>query len=487
MFDLFYVSTSRQSVCHNFTKVKTRFNHARHLIIDGDISDIVNAAKSQSFTKMFWILMDGWTLSDNFDMSWAPIEWDTRYVHLWPCTGSEPLKSGLSLWPADIDLSNYDVKYVDQDAVKPLPYDLFFITRNENDNKYLDILRSRCTNTITSIRCTDDIFDSIKQAANLSTSDMYWIMVDSSILSDDFDLSWMPDLWERKYVHAWQCEGGMPIVDGISLWPKSYNIEKFGNEIKFIDVIAADTVEYDIFFISYKEPNADANYEKLRSRYPNAKRVHGIKGIHNAHKQCAKLSSTAMFWTVDGDTIIDDDFKLDYRPSIWESNYLHLWYTRNPVNDLVYGYGGIKLWPKWALLNFDGNWLDFTTSVGNIKIIDNVVATTEFNTSAYDAWRSGFRESVKLCSDISRTGSQENFDRLLIWVNKANRVPFAQDTVQGARDGLAYFVKFSQKPQLLQRINDFEWIYVMYMTGKVSHPLEISRDYMSKMLNYQYV
>lgn len=45
---------------------------------------------------------------------------------------------------------------------------------------------------------------------------------------------------------------------------------------------------YDIVFISYNEPTADANYAALKERFPIAKRVHGVKGIHQAHIKAAK-------------------------------------------------------------------------------------------------------------------------------------------------------------------------------------------------------
>ena len=45
---------------------------------------------------------------------------------------------------------------------------------------------------------------------------------------------------------------------------------------------------YDIVFISYEEPNADDVYAELKERYPMAKRVHGVKGIHQAHIAAAK-------------------------------------------------------------------------------------------------------------------------------------------------------------------------------------------------------
>ena len=62
---------------------------------------------------------------------------------------------------------------------------------------------------------------------------------------------------------------------------------------------------YDIVFISYKEPNADDNWEALKSRFPNAKRIHGVKGIHQAHIAAANKCFTKMFWIVDGDAMTD--------------------------------------------------------------------------------------------------------------------------------------------------------------------------------------
>ena len=66
---------------------------------------------------------------------------------------------------------------------------------------------------------------------------------------------------------------------------------------------------FDIFFISYQEPNADVNFAILQDRFPIAQRVHGVKGIHQAHKEAAKKALTKMFYVVDGDALVEDDFK----------------------------------------------------------------------------------------------------------------------------------------------------------------------------------
>jgi hypothetical protein len=214
---------------------------------------------------------------------------------------------------------------------------------------------------------------------------------------------------------------------------------------------------YDLFFISYGEVNAEKNWQNLATRFPHAKHVKNITGIHNAHKRCAILSCTKMFWTIDADTIVHDSFNFDFHVNDWDRKYLHVWYTNNPVNDLVYGYGAIKLWPKNILLEFDSSWLDLTTTVGSMKLIEEVVATTEFNVSQYDSWKSGFREAVKLSRDIATTKNPASIDRLLTWLTKSNDVLFAIFAVMGARAGLDYYTQCTSTDDL-QLINDFDWL-----------------------------
>ena len=47
-------------------------------------------------------------------------------------------------------------------------------------------------------------------------------------------------------------------------------------------------IMYDIVFISYKEPNADEVYAKLKETIPMAKRVHGVDGIPRSRASPAK-------------------------------------------------------------------------------------------------------------------------------------------------------------------------------------------------------
>ena len=103
---------------------------------------------------------------------------------------------------------------------------------------------------------------------------------------------------------------------------------------------------YDIVFISYQEPNADENFSKLKQRFPLAKRVHGVKGIHQAHIAAAKKCFTKMFWIVDGDANIVKNFNFDYVVPDHQLDVVHVWRARNAVNALVYGLSLIHIHKK---------------------------------------------------------------------------------------------------------------------------------------------
>ena len=217
---------------------------------------------------------------------------------------------------------------------------------------------------------------------------------------------------------------------------------------------------YDIVFISYEEPNADANYAALKERFPTAKRVHGVKGIHQAHITAAKKCFTKMFWIVDGDAEVASDFNFDYEVPEWDLDAVHVWRSINPINDLVYGYGGIKLFPRRLTIKMDTSKPDMTTSITDkFKPIQDIANTTAFNTDPFNTWKSAFRECCKLSSKvIDRQKSDETDRRLYIWQTVGKDRPFGEYAIQGAVAGTKYGENFSDSPQDLRRINDFEFL-----------------------------
>lgn len=224
---------------------------------------------------------------------------------------------------------------------------------------------------------------------------------------------------------------------------------------------------YDIVFISYQEPNADENYERLKERFPTAKRVHGVKGIHQAHISAAKKCFTKMFWIVDGDAQLDNNFNFDYDVDTWSLDAVHVWRSQNPVNDLIYGYGGVKLFPKKLTINMDTGKPDMTTSITDkFKAINQISNITKFNTDPFNTWKSAFRECVKLSSKIiDRQKDEETEKRLQIWQTVGADRAFGEYAIAGAKVGAKYGTKYKNSPQDLYKINDFDWLKQQFDAG----------------------
>ena len=227
--------------------------------------------------------------------------------------------------------------------------------------------------------------------------------------------------------------------------------------------IKEDRSLYDIVMITYNEPNGDKNFQKLQQRFPRAKRVHGIKGIHNAHIEAAKQVSSDLFWVVDGDAVIHDDFMFDYVAPHDEKDYVKVWRSINPVNGLEYGYGGVKLLPRALTEHMDTSKPDMTTSISSkFKPIPVVSNYTDFAVDEFTAWRSAFRECCKLSSKvIDRQKSDETDERLETWCTHAEG-KFADVVLQGANAGVAYGTANKFNKDNLAKINDFDWLRTQF-------------------------
>lgn len=293
---------------------------------------------------------------------------------------------------------------------------------------------------------------------------MFWIIWPDLIVDSSFDFSYQADEWSNDYIHVFK--NGI-YYDGIALFPKHSSVSR--NELKTrfflnkkeVDITASSPLKFDIVFISYQEPNADSNYEKLLKIIPAAKRIHGVKGIHQAHIEAAKQASTEMFWVVDGDAEMVEDFSFDYQVPKWNHDHVHVWRSRNPINDLEYGYGGVKLLPRLLTINMDLNKADMTTSISTkFKSVEQVSNITSFNTDPFNTWKSAFRECAKLASKTIRGQiNKETDERLSRWCSAYGRDRLYGDyAISGARAGRKYGNDNVDKPDRLVLINDFDWL-----------------------------
>jgi hypothetical protein len=220
---------------------------------------------------------------------------------------------------------------------------------------------------------------------------------------------------------------------------------------------------FDIVFISYNELNAEENLARLKDRFPLVKHVKGVKGIHQAHIEAAKRSFTPMFWVVDADAIILDTFNFDYAVTPEEYDIVHVWRSRNPINGLEYGYGGVKLLPKKLTLNMDTSSTDMTMNISSqFKAMEEVSNITAFNTDPFTTWRSAFRE----CCKLAVINNVESIARLKVWCVLNEDVPFGFYAYLGALAGRAYGEKNASNKEALFKINDFNWLQDLWSLEK---------------------
>jgi len=222
---------------------------------------------------------------------------------------------------------------------------------------------------------------------------------------------------------------------------------------------------YDIVFISYEESNAEENWKRLKSRFPIAKRLHGITGIHMAHIVAATMVSTDMFYCVDGDAVIDDAFAFDHVVPDHQLDHVHVFRARNPINDLVYGYGAVKLLPTLDVRRLvDRDFKpDMTSSINRkYKVVYQLSNVTAFNTDPYNTWRSAFRECAKLASGvIDGQVNSETQQRLETWCTVGQGREYGHWCLLGAQAGRQFGLDSRGTDQLM-KINDWSWLRQRY-------------------------
>jgi radical SAM protein with 4Fe4S-binding SPASM domain len=299
------------------------------------------------------------------------------------------------------------------------------------------------------------------------------------IITPEFVVEYNPDLpkinytgnyvvpWhDLAYEHVWYLEENKE-----KIWAVKARAVEHVVGVKDMGNLLLDIAQLDVVFISYDEPNAEENWQRVLEKAPHAKRVDGVTGIFEAHKVAAKLAKTDMFYVVDGDAYLVDEWQFDYQPEIFDRDCAYVWHSKNPINDLEYGYGGVKLFPRRAF-NKIKVWktLDLlTTIVPKLKVIDKVSNITAFNTDEFATWRSAFRETIKLCQTIAQDpNNTQAIDRLSAWETLGADRPFgnyAQSAVNHARE---FFDENNNNVPTLQQINNRSWLHTMFNSKKIT-------------------
>jgi hypothetical protein len=240
-----------------------------------------------------------------------------------------------------------------------------------------------------------------------------------------------------------------------------------------------DIADLDCIYLSYDEPNKEETWVKIKNMVPWAIRVDGVKGSDAAHKAAAAASDTERFVLIDGDNIPDANFfNLTLELDDDNKNCVFRWRARNHINGLMYGNGGLSCWTREFVNNMrtheatDGsaeNDVEFCFDPDYIAMHD-CYSTTYPNGSAFQAWRAGFREGVKMClnrgarptlAEFKDRVHSRNLDHLTIWHNVGRDVEHGIWAIAGARMG-TYMTMLTNWNY--RQVQDFEALREIFST-----------------------
>jgi len=244
-----------------------------------------------------------------------------------------------------------------------------------------------------------------------------------------------------------------------------------------------DIADLDCVFLTYDEPNKEETWVKIKNMVPWARRVDGVKGSDAAHKAAADASTTDRFVLIDGDNIPDEKF-FNLTLEVDDAACVYRWRAKNHINGLMYGNGGLSVWSKefiYAMRTHEAtdgtveNDVEFCF-YPNYYAMHDCYSTTYPNSSAFQAWRAGFREGVKMCLNKGARPSlaefkdrvhQRNLDHLTIWHNVGRDVEHGIWAIAGARMG-TYMTMLTQWDH--KQVQWFDSLAELWNTVKDSDP-----------------
>jgi hypothetical protein len=215
----------------------------------------------------------------------------------------------------------------------------------------------------------------------------------------------------------------------------------------------------DVVFISYDEPDAEANWAILKAQCPRAQRVHGVAGMELALEAAADLSSTPWYYAVFAKTKLHERFDFSFVPDYMQQPKHYIFNCHNTTNGLEYGHMGVVLYncngvKQTNQINDFG--LDYTMSFPH-ESIPILSCYGDFATTPYHTWRTAFRETAKLAYFESQAPTVEGAYRLNRWLNQAQG-NHAEWCLHGARDGHEFFKTTQGDLTKLKQSFRWEWL-----------------------------
>ena len=214
----------------------------------------------------------------------------------------------------------------------------------------------------------------------------------------------------------------------------------------------------DVVFIDNGEPNAERNYQHMSEVVSLSwqNRIHrssGVNGRVAAYQAAAELSTTPWFFAVFAKLRVDKNFDWLWQPDRLQQPKHYIFHAFNPMNGLTYGHQAMIAYNRELVLNNTGVGLDFTLDSAH-EVVPILSGTAEYAYTPWMAWRTAFREVLKLKGNAD----VESQYRLNKWLTVAMGQPNGQYSIWGAEDAAEYYDAVAGDFAELKKSYDWAWL-----------------------------
>ena len=206
-----------------FNELLKKYPHAKIKKHNGSAFDIIKHAVATTTTKFTWVVdldTEGWESLLDYNVE----KWDTNYLHIF-----ENKNAKLYLAPRTLKIDNETSDFPEKKVIitldlKFIPYDIFFLTYDENNAaKNLRFLLEKSKN-IQVIKNVKGIFNAHLEAAKKSKTDFFWVVDADATIIDAFDFDYIVPEWDFDVVHIWKTINPINFLEyghgGVKLIPK---------------------------------------------------------------------------------------------------------------------------------------------------------------------------------------------------------------------------------------------------------------------------
>lgn len=408
--------------------------------------DTIKRLVTKSTTKYFWVLSGNCNYG-GFDFTWLPDE-DT-YDHLHTFASNSQVygdtffidKHSFAIKSKEVtNFKHYEtINFNTQQSVKRLPYDSFVIGHF-------------------------DFAKAIKDRYQDTPTRYFWITnrLATPLPRDEFKYDFAPDYWSPPTIYTFAPNNDIMLVPkdaGPYIYEQVYDYP----HIKKLDIKATEPYVFDVVYVSNGEPDEEKHWQIIKNKAPRAKWVRGVQGRTNAYQAMANESNTDWFYACFAKSEIVDTFDFTWQPDRLKAPCHYIFYGKQVINDLEYGHGGVIMYEKHLTLATNNPGIDFTLSAKHdvVPVLSTLVYAGE---TEYMAWKTAFRECIKLHQDVEMKNDVDAKYRLKIWrtVGNTKNGPWS---VQGANDGVEFYDSVKGDPAQLQHSYEWEWLN-QYFTKK---------------------